>query len=151
MNKKGFTLIEVLAVLVIMAIILTLAVPNIFKFRSNANEKAFRTKIDLLATTAETYIENNSNDIVYKCNNGLSGCVCEEFYNNTTHYTCVFKIGKLVDLGLYNESCKKQDEEQCACSISNPKNDSKCLANEKFEISFDLNSNTAHATYIENR
>ena len=35
MNKKGFTLVELLAVLVIMGIIITIALPSVFKISSN--------------------------------------------------------------------------------------------------------------------
>ena len=152
MNKKGFTLIEVITVLVLIALVLALAAPNIFKFRDRANEKALQSKIDTLATSIENYIENNSNNIVYQCNNHNSNCICSSFSNSGVDtYTCSLKIQTLLDLSLYNETCKKEDKSLCKCKISNPKSDTvaNCLENKYFNITINLNSNTAKATYVE--
>ena len=148
MKKRGFTLIEVIVVIALIAIVLTLAVPNIFKFRERANETALQKKIDNLATIVETYIENNSNDIVYKCQNHDAGCICNTFSGSNPNYTCNLKLQKLIDLMLYNEPCNAKSG-TCTCKISNPNDETNCLENKTFSISFNLGNNVAHATLIE--
>ncbi len=48
MNKKGFTLIEVLAVIVILSIIALIVFPEINKIMKNSKQKAYNTQIDSL-------------------------------------------------------------------------------------------------------
>ena len=47
-NKKGFTLIEVLAIIIILAIIALIAIPNINGYVNEAHEQSFKTSIDSL-------------------------------------------------------------------------------------------------------
>lgn len=145
-TKKGFTLVELVVVIALLAIVIAIAAPNIFKFSNNANRKALQAKIDAMAKTVELFVENNSNDIVYKCANGNSSCICESFTNNGSNYTCRLKVQKLVDLMLYTETCKKTS---CNCVIINPIDDTKCLENEYFDISINLSNNTAKASFVK--
>ena len=50
MNNKGFTLVEIIAVIAIMSLIIVVAAPNIFKFGDNANSSALKTKLDNIET-----------------------------------------------------------------------------------------------------
>ena len=52
-NKKGFTLVELLAVIVILAIILVIAVPQILNTINSARLGAFRSTAKLLISQAE--------------------------------------------------------------------------------------------------
>ena len=52
-KKNGFTLVELLAVIVILAIILVIAVPQIMKTIDNAREGAFSSSAKLIAASAE--------------------------------------------------------------------------------------------------
>lgn len=149
MKDKGFTLIEVIVVIALLAIVIAIAAPNIFKFSSNANEKALKSKIDNLAKTAEIYIENNSNDIRYKCQNYDSTCICVNFSQNSSNFTCKLKIQTLVNLMLYQEKCTRSNSLNCTCKISNPTDESNCLENNYFIINYNSNSNVATATFTE--
>lgn len=144
MNKKGFTFIEIITVIVIIGLILAIAAPNIFKFRDRTNEKALKTKIDNLATITENYIEKNSNDIVDKCSKH-ENCICSSFSSNNGTYTCIFSIQNLINLRLYNEPHK----ENASCQIANPTDETKCLTNNSFSVQINLNSNIAKAAFIE--
>ena len=149
MNKKGFTLIEVITVIVIIALVLAIASPNIFKFSDRANEKALKTKISNLATITEDYVEHNSYDIVDKCGNG--SCMCSSFKSTESGYECLFPISILVNLKLYNEPCNKENKD-CVCKIADPtdaNNADKCLEEKWFRVSFNPNSNIATATLVE--
>ena len=48
MNKKGFTLVELLAVIVILAIILAIAVPSITGILNSAKRSAFQADVKLI-------------------------------------------------------------------------------------------------------
>ena len=54
MKKNGFTLVELLAVIVILAIILVIAVPKITDTIDNARKGSFESSIKMVAAQAET-------------------------------------------------------------------------------------------------
>ena len=51
MNKKGFTLVEILCVIVILAIITTIASANIVNLTRDSKEKLYCTKLELIKTS----------------------------------------------------------------------------------------------------
>ena len=55
MKKRGFTLVELLAVIVILAIILVIAVPQIMNTIKDARKGSFESSAKLIASNAETY------------------------------------------------------------------------------------------------
>jgi type IV pilus assembly protein PilA len=52
-NKKGFTLVELLAVIVILAIILAIAVPGISGIITNAKKGSFESDVKMIITGIE--------------------------------------------------------------------------------------------------
>lgn len=64
LNKKGFTLMELLAVIVIMAIIFAVALPSISSSVERSKNKQLNAKIEVIETAGEVYIsDNNVNDV----------------------------------------------------------------------------------------
>ena len=59
--KKGFTLVELLAVIVILAIILAIAVPTISSLIENSRVEAYKNQKGLLKKSATTYLASNAN------------------------------------------------------------------------------------------
>lgn len=57
-NKKGFTLVELLAVVVILAIIIAIAVPSTMSISTRLKKNMFCSKIDLIETAAMLYGED---------------------------------------------------------------------------------------------
>ena len=55
MNNKGFTLVELLGVVVLLAVITTIAVPSIMSISHNIKEKMLETKLDLILEDAKLY------------------------------------------------------------------------------------------------
>lgn len=64
MNKKGFTLIEVLAVLLILSIIALITTPIIINVINNSKENAFIQDVNSLVDSIRTYqAENNYEEV----------------------------------------------------------------------------------------
>ncbi len=55
MNKKGFTLIEILAVLVIVSILVIISIPTISDMLENSKEKSRQEVLEMVKTAAEMY------------------------------------------------------------------------------------------------
>ena len=68
MNKKGFTLVEVLAVVVILSIILSMATFGVMNIRRNSLQKLVDTKISNLESSAILYGQENQDELIEKCN-----------------------------------------------------------------------------------
>lgn len=61
LNNKGFTLVELLAVLVILIAISSIAIPTISSSIDRNKDKQYRAKIKLVESAAELYITDNRN------------------------------------------------------------------------------------------
>ena len=63
MKKKGFTLVEMLAVITILTIIMIITFPNFSSLTQTTKSKYEATTRVLLTTAASMYVSNNLNDI----------------------------------------------------------------------------------------
>lgn len=63
LNRKGFTLIELMVVIAILVIIMGIALPNITSSIKRSEQKQKEQKIDLLLSEAELYFDRNSSKI----------------------------------------------------------------------------------------
>lgn len=61
MNKKGFTLVELLAVIVILSLIMTIGFYSVTGITNGIRQKALETKIKSLETTAIKYGHDHTN------------------------------------------------------------------------------------------
>lgn len=60
-NQKGFTLIEMMIVLLIISVLLIITVPNIASHSSNINKKGCEAYIKMVETQVQSYkIDNNA-------------------------------------------------------------------------------------------
>ena len=83
-KKRGFTLVELLAVIVILAVILIIAMPKISDVIKNSKESSLETTAKLIASQAEKkYTENQvlDNSSTIKCSDVVK-------INNTDYESC---------------------------------------------------------------
>lgn len=62
-NNKGFTLVELLAVIVILVAIISIAIPSITSSVDRTKDKEFKAKTELIVAAAEVYVSNHRNAI----------------------------------------------------------------------------------------
>jgi prepilin-type N-terminal cleavage/methylation domain-containing protein len=55
MNKKGFTLVEIMIVVAIIGLLAAIAIPNLLRARLNANESAAKGSLRTVSTAMESY------------------------------------------------------------------------------------------------
>jgi len=65
MKKRGFTLVEIMIVVAIIALLAAIAIPNLLGARRTANEAAAKANIKTLCTEAETYAAGTGNGAYY--------------------------------------------------------------------------------------
>jgi len=54
-NKKGFTLVELLAVILVLGLVLVIAVPSVNKYLKSSKQKAFDVQINTMVEAVEAY------------------------------------------------------------------------------------------------
>ena len=67
LNNKGFTLVELLAVLVILIAISSIAIPTISSSLDRSKNKQTQSKNKLLISAAELYVTDHRNNINDNC------------------------------------------------------------------------------------
>lgn len=82
MRKNGFTLVELLAVIVLLALLMVIAVPNAFKLASKVKGEAFKTKVDLIEKAGADFGQSNTRLV----REGIS------MTNSSEHHSCVFNF-----------------------------------------------------------
>lgn len=75
LNNKGFTLVELLAVLVILIAIMTIAMPTISSSLERTKEQQNQARYEVLESAAELYVTDNKNAIYNKLDtNNTNSC-----------------------------------------------------------------------------
>ena len=86
-NNRGFTLVEIISVIVLLGLIVGITVPSVMTASSNVKKKTLQTKIDNIEEAAVLYGQNNRHLINYEI---------KSTYNKTT-YKYWFKSETLIN------------------------------------------------------
>ena len=97
MNKKGFTLVELLGVITVLAIIGVITMPIVNKTIKDSKEKSYKAQIKEIEKAAEDYTAENMNLVL----DGTTLCP-----SNTPVAIPTIDVYKLMDEGYIPEDTK---------------------------------------------
>ena len=69
MKKKGFTLVELLAVIIILTLVITIAFVSVTRVREESLKRVVETKVEQIEQAAILYGQENPNVIKTSCTN----------------------------------------------------------------------------------
>ncbi len=119
-NKKGFTLVELLAVIAILAILMLLIMPNVLNMFQNGRKDAFITQVQSVWKTASTqYIASSisGSGSTSFCDNGHASIGCGTLDIGSTsvkYYVGIDGTGSISQIGV-------SDGNFCYVANTNPK------------------------------
>ncbi len=104
-DKKGFTLVEILTVLVIVSLLIVVAVPASQGISKRVNKRAYATKIELAKESAMLWAENNQSCFTClkaECSTKCSNAVCQVDDESSDEKVCELKLGFLASENYFN-------------------------------------------------
>ncbi len=67
-KRNGFTLVELLAVIVVLAIIMVIAIPSVLEAMNNAKKNSFVLYMEkVFKSTSEYYLQDSATEIISEC------------------------------------------------------------------------------------
>ena len=102
MKKNGFTLVELLAVIIILTLVITIAFVSVTRIREESLKKVVETKIEQIEQAAILYGQENPNVIKTSCTDHEKTVV--EATNYTPSFCVTVTAGVLIDNNFFESS-----------------------------------------------
>ena len=118
MNRKGFTLIELIAVIVMISLIMVIVVPNILDIVSESKETSYNTLVKNIVTSSEMYYEEcEYGDLSSATKYGSYACLID-----TSTSTIKIPLSSLANTGFLKVSDTKEVAGKEVKVVLNPRN-----------------------------
>lgn len=142
-NNKGFTFVEILAVLVLISLMMVIIVPNVQKVAYQSKVKLCKSKISLAEDALNLWSRDNNKCFTKEggCNM-LSYCTSDPEGNEST---CRVKFEDLAKNNLVNYDKKVEDID----TLINPI-DNSSLNNLEFKVTYNSYSKAINSTTTQN-
>lgn len=130
MNRKGLTLIELLAVIILVALIGVLVIPSVIDTAKKTKQKAYDILIENIGTAAKTYFEEcEYGDLNNEVKYGSYACTINDDNSIKTTLGTLANLGFLPTKETYEDSNKRkvsnpidnQDISDCQIKITKEK------------------------------
>ena len=116
MNRKGFTLIELIAVIVMISLIMVIVVPNILDIVSESKETSYNTLVKNIVTSSEMYYEEcEYGDLSSTTKYGSYACLIDTS-------TITIPLSSLANTGFLKVSDTKEVAGKEVKVVLNPRN-----------------------------
>ena len=118
MNKKGFTLIELIAVIVMISLIMVIVVPTILDIVSESKETSYNTLVKNIVISSEMYYEEcEYGDLSSTTKYGSYACSID-----TSTSTITIPLSSLANTGFLKVSDTKEVAGKEVKVVLNPRN-----------------------------
>lgn len=126
MNKKGFTMVEVLAAIALMAILAILVTPSIIRVRNDVLERTYESRLELIKNAALNWGGDNLEQIPVDVQSDyIGGSSCD--------YGTTITVGQLIDQGYLAGSDDDNKVMRNPISGENLNNKSMCVRYDKVD------------------
>lgn len=151
-NKFGFTLVELLTVILILGLLMTVAVPSIMGISKKLKIRGLESKVEAIEKAAVVYTQENSNKIKGKlggsCKEENDHCTCDRFNETTGRYEdCKYfftmSVDELIGEGAYKS--EKEGSSDDVCDVVDSRDGDYCLDCVLIYIELDDDYKTATA------
>ena len=148
-NKKGFTLVELLVVIVILGLLIAIAIPSGLAISKKIKQKMLDTKIEQIESAAIVWGQNNKTELLSK-----TELLCPSVFNDPKVDKCITKtITELLELNALEEDEIKNGTKGLINPITNePLNDCKIeiyQKNKRIYAKYDINGTNCYYEKIE--
>lgn len=123
MNNKGFTLVELLAVITVLALIVGVAIPSTIGISNKIKQNMYCSKINNIASSAALYGEDNRGSLTLPLKNSEYKILFESMWNgevNDIYYQKV-SIKTLIEKGYIKKEVKEKEFEKIGGYILDPR------------------------------
>ena len=106
MDNKGFTLIEIIAVIGLLALVATMVGSSLISMNQKQNQKNYDNYRNTIANAGCLYFEGKNNQMYSSysaaVSNGTSGKVNRDYCVDESH-TCYISVGALINSGFISD------------------------------------------------